>query len=136
MVVFVSFKFGRLRPGKVQVFVLFKVDFSCISCSYICKANMFEFQTDTSTPHQFKEHKRESTRSITTTTMAASKQNTDYGTLSAGGSADAAIPQAEVSSREKGVMVVALFLKGGLLGAWIPFISLWLHAKNYSASGI
>ena len=66
--------------------------------------------------------------------MAKSKY--DYGTLSAGAGADDALQPGEVSLREKGVMIVALFLKGGLLGAWIPFISLWLHAKDYSASGI
>lgn len=37
---------------------------------------------------------------------------------------------------EKLILVVALFLKGGLLGAYIPFFTLWLHVYSYTATQV
>lgn len=38
---------------------------------------------------------------------------------------------ASISTGQIAILVVALFIKGGLLGAYIPFSSLWLSLKGY-----
>lgn len=46
-------------------------------------------------------------------------------------------PRRHVSSRcEIGVLAFAIFLKGGLLGAYLPFVSLWLSKRGYSPSNL
>lgn len=37
----------------------------------------------------------------------------------------------EITSFQVGVLVIAVFMKGGLLGAYVPFSSLWLSEKGY-----
>ncbi len=40
------------------------------------------------------------------------------------------------SGKQKLILMVALFLKGGLLGAYGPFIALWLHLKRWGAAEV
>lgn len=42
----------------------------------------------------------------------------------------------KVASCQVIILCIAIFLKGGLLGAYIPFSSLWLSKKGYSASDL
>eukprot|EP00397_Hematodinium_sp_SG-2012_P038662 GEMP01042093.1.p1 GENE.GEMP01042093.1~~GEMP01042093.1.p1 ORF type:complete len:377 (+),score=67.70 GEMP01042093.1:279-1409(+) len=37
----------------------------------------------------------------------------------------------EVSTRDRAILIGALMVKGGLLGAYVPFFTLWLHAHGY-----
>ena len=62
-----------------------------------------------------------------------SSKSESYGALSSTNAADVrALVEKNratelVGGKEKKVMIIALFLKGGLLGAWVPFFSLWMH---------
>jgi len=38
--------------------------------------------------------------------------------------------------KQKAILMGALFMKGGLGGAYAPFFTLWLHVHNYSASEV
>lgn len=38
---------------------------------------------------------------------------------------------APVSVRDRAILLIALMVKGGLLGAYIPFFTLWLHIQEY-----
>lgn len=63
----------------------------------------------------------------------------NYGSieLTPRGMASAGIPKpGEMTQSEKIILIVALFLKGGILGAYGPFIALWLHIKSWSASQV
>mmetsp|Transcript_53800 Transcript_53800/g.172477 ORF Transcript_53800/g.172477 Transcript_53800/m.172477 type:complete len:432 (+) Transcript_53800:70-1365(+) len=45
-------------------------------------------------------------------------------------------PAPEITSFQVGILCFAIFLKGGLFGAYLPFSSLWLSRKGYAASDL
>ncbi|CAD7949144.1 unnamed protein product [Amoebophrya sp. A120] len=50
-------------------------------------------------------------------------------------STDYVIP-GEITVKQKAILAGALFMKGGLLGAFIPFVALWTHLHGYTPTQV
>lgn len=56
--------------------------------------------------------------------------------MSCAGQSVASSTAIKFTLKQKAILMGALFMKGGLGGAYAPFFTLWLHVHNYSASEV